>query len=128
LTGNALNALVNAILGAVADAGQGAVVDANFNNIWQANAVRQFVALRRPRCFEVCLWADPDVLRRRFVERDDPPLTDALRPYFETVLLRDRTPVLGPPVPTAEFDTSEFATLDASRRTLVAQIRAALDL
>jgi predicted kinase len=128
LLGEAFNELVNTVLGAVLDAGHGAVVDSNFNRDEQAEAVRRFVATRRPRCFEICLWGDSDVLRRRFIERADPPLTEDLQPYFDRVLARERRPVLGPPVPTVQFETSDFAALEGARAGLIAQVRAALDL
>jgi glucokinase len=123
VVGLAMNELVNSIVSAVLDAGTGAVVDSNFNREDQADALRRLVAERRPRCFEICLWGDADVLTQRFIDRADPPLTQDLRPYFETVLHRERRPVLDTAV-LVEVDTTDFSRLAATQRTLIDQVRA----
>lgn len=122
--GAAMDRLVNHILASVLDAGCGAVVDSNFNWVQQADAVRTLVAERSPPCFEVCLWADADELRRRFAVRADPPLTGDLVPVLERALARPRVPVLGPPTPTFELDTTDIGEVDRTYDALVAQIRA----
>jgi len=126
LIGRALDEVINDVARSVVAAGQGAVIDSNFNIPEQAEAVRALVSELKCPCFEICLWADAEVLRRRFIARGDPPMTDALRPYFEMVLARIRTPVLGPPVPTVELDTTDFAYLEAVKHDLIGDIRNAL--
>lgn len=104
---------------------------ASFNNPDHAASFHRFLDRRReqgrpPRCAEVCLWGDPEVLRARFVARAEPPLTDDLRPYFEAVLARDRTPVLSPPAPVFEVDTTDWSDLDGAYPAVLAGITAAL--
>jgi predicted kinase len=124
----AIDELTNVFLRSVLVAGHGVVVDCNFNTPEPGKALRALVRDLGPPCFEICLWGDPDVLRRRFVQRADPPLTEELRPYFERVLSRERRPVLGPPVPTVEFDTTDFSVLERATEGLAGDIRAALEV
>lgn len=70
----AMSDLVCTVLTSVLDAGHGGVVDANFNIPEQAEPIRALLDESGVPCFEVCLWADPVVLRKRFIERADPPL------------------------------------------------------
>ena len=118
-----LDGIVTDTLVSIFAAGAGAVIDNNFNHIYQAETVRQFVARVRPLCVEICLWGDPGALTERFIERGDPPLTDELRPELEKALARKRQPVLGGHTPTIEFDTTDFAGLDAGLEDLVATVR-----
>src|SRR5581483_1035938 len=122
----AMSALCTQVMGSVLDAGHGCVIDANFNMPIQGAPIREFIRDRRVDAFEVCLWADPEVLRQRFIARADPPLTPDLQEYFERALHRERTPVLGPPTPTVEFDTTEFAAMTDGLPGLLKQIELAL--
>ena len=119
----ATTALVLEVLAAALEGG-GAVLDGNFNRPEHADGLAELIASRGARAVEVCLWADGDTLRRRFAERATPPLTDDLRPYFESVLSRRRQPVLGDGHLVAEFDTTSFETLDSVYEDLLARVRA----
>lgn len=120
----ASDALVRAVLEPLLAAGRTVVLDGNFNNAVQARAIVDFLAgTPSVRAFEVCLWGDQDTLRERFIARADPPLTDQLRPYFETVLARDRTPVLRHPTPCVHLDTTDLSSADRSYADLLDQIR-----
>ena len=124
----AMSDLVCTVLASVLDAGHGGVVDANFNIPEQAEPIRDLLDERGVPCFEVCLWADPVVLRKRFIERADPPLTPEMEDYFERALHRERRPVLRPPTPIVEFESTEFGALDASHGQLIERISTALGL
>lgn len=120
----ASDALVRAVLEPLVAAGRTVVLDGNFNNAVQAQAIVNFLAgMPSVTTFEVCLWGDQDTLRERFIARADPPLTDELRPYFETVLARDRTPVLRAPTPCVHLDTTDLSSVDRSYAVLLGQIR-----
>jgi predicted kinase len=121
--GRALDQIINHFVHRVLDVGIGAVIDANFNWPEQMEAVRELVAERRPDCFEVCLWADPDVLRGRFSARGDPPLSDELTPIFEKAVSRPRVPVLRPPAKVVEFDTTDFTEIEAAYTSLITELR-----
>jgi predicted kinase len=108
LIGRSLDQIINYFVHRLLDVGIGAVVDSNFNLPEQRQAIRDLVNERRPKSVEICLWADPDVLRNRFIARNDPPLTDDLAPYFDQVVNRAREPALAPPASVLEFDTTEF--------------------
>jgi hypothetical protein len=123
LLGAALDRMINEVVGAVLDAGVGAVVDGNFNWVWQRDAVRSLVEERRPSCFEICLWGDVDALRRRFIERNDPPLTEDLVLQLEAAFGRPREAVLGPPTPRVDLDTTDLGVVDRAYPGLLADIR-----
>lgn len=61
----------------------------------------------------------PDVLRDRFAQRADPPLSPELEPYFERVLARTREPVLAHPALIEQFDATEFDRLEAAYQGLL---------
>lgn len=122
----ATNRMVVGMLEAIVDAGGLAVLDGNFNNPYHGAAVRDSLAERDVRCFEVCVWGDADELRRRFIARADPPLTPDLEPYFESVLVRERVPVLGPPTPAFHIDTTDLGALDHRYPSLLEEIRSTL--
>lgn len=120
----ASDALVQAVLGPLVAAGRTVVLDGNFNNAIQAAAIVDFLsAAPSVKTFEVCLWGEEGTLRARFIARADPPLTDELRPYFETVIARDRTPVLAHPTPCVQIDTTELSAIDRRYGELLGQIR-----
>lgn len=125
---SALDRMVVAFAETIFDAGGAAILDGNFNNPAHGAAVKEMLARRTVTCFEVCLWGEPDELRRRFIERADPPLTDDLRPYFDTVVGRDRVAVLDPPTPVVHIDTTDITAVDERYGALLAEIRAELAL
>ena len=122
---HASSRLVTAVLSTIIDAGGGAILDGNFNTVRHMTPVREFVAARNVRTAEVCLWGDHEALRRRFVLRADPPLTDDLRSYFEQVLYRPRVSVLSPPALIEHVDTTDLATLDERYPALLTALRGA---
>ena len=67
--------IMNFLIDAVLDAGQGVVIDGNFNWHEQRQPVRELVERRRARSIEICLWGEPAVLKERFERRADPPMT-----------------------------------------------------
>lgn len=111
-------------LAAVLESGLPVVADGNFNWPHDREGLRSLVAERRLVTFEICLWADGEVLRRRFGERADPPLDDGLRPLFEEAVSRPREPVTtGERV---ELDTTEFSALEEAYPGLVDRLRSFL--
>lgn len=124
LIGRSLDQIINYFVHRLLDVGIGAVVDSNFNLPEQRQAVRDLVAEREPACVEICLWADPDVLRERFIARNDPPLTEDLAPYFDQVVNRPREPVLAPPASVLEFDTADFSALERAFPDLIERLSA----
>jgi len=125
--GPTMDRLVTTVLTSILEVGGAAIIDGNFNIQPQADALRALVADQASRGFEVCLWGNPDVLRRRFADRADPPLTADLEPYFEEVLHRPRWTVLAPPSPTVHLDTTDLATVDEAYDGLVALVADARD-
>ena len=122
-TTRATTRLVLDALAAALDTSRGAVLDGNFNRPGHSDGLRELLESRRARVFEVCLWADADVLTTRFAERAEPPLTKELEPYFHKVLHRARTPVLPAADCIVEFDTTEFGALDEGYAGLLEAIR-----
>jgi predicted kinase len=121
--GRSLDHVINHFADRLLDVGIGAVIDSNFNWPEQMQAVRDLVARRQPDCFEVCLWADPSVLRARFISRNDPPLTAELAPHFERAVTRPRLPVLDLPATIVEFNTTSFAPLEAGYSDLLEDMK-----
>ena len=121
--GRSLDQVINHFVHRLLDVDIGAVVDSNFNWPEQAQAVRDLIAERAPACFEVCLWADADVLRDRFIVRNDPPLSTDLQPHFDKAVARPRVPVLGPPARIVEFDTTDFAALEEGYLGLLRELK-----
>lgn len=121
--GMTLDRLINHVIEAVFDAGHGAVVDSNFNWPEQRTPIQSMVNERNPLTFEVCLWGDAGVLRQRFVDRADPPMTPELDVIHARAISRAREAVLGPPTPTVELDTTDISVIDRAYPGLVAQIR-----
>jgi predicted kinase len=105
--------MIIAILETFARAGASVILDGNFNTPGHAIPVRAFVRSHDLPAIEICLWGDPDILRARFIDRADPPLTEDLIPYFERVLHRPPEPVLQPPASMFHVDTTDFGALDA---------------
>jgi len=101
-----------ALLETFANADNPVILDGNFNGPKQSIPVREFTEHYDLAAIEICLWGDPDVLRTRFIDRADPPLTEDLFPYFEQALQRPREPVLRPPLPVLEVDTTDFRVLE----------------
>lgn len=120
--GRSIDLLIDHMARRLLDVGIGMVIDSNFNWPEQMDKVRALVEERRPTCFEVCLWADPSVLRQRFIDRSEPPLTPELEPHFAKALARERVPVLSPPTPIRHFDTSDFGALDQAYQDLLEEI------
>jgi hypothetical protein len=110
-----------------ASSGSSVILDGNFNTPGHADPVRAFVQSHDTTTVEVCLWGDPNVLRARFVERADPPLTDDLLAYFEEVLYRPREPVLPLPAPVLHIDTTDFNSLETEYPHLLRSIREGTD-
>ena len=123
LIGGAIDQLVNDVLGAVLASSTGAVVDGNFNLAHQSDRLRDFAIAHALPCYEVCLWGDVDVLRQRFIDRDDPPITSDIASHLEEALTRPRRPVLGPPCPTTELDSTHLSEIDAAFPALIEDIR-----
>lgn len=96
----------------VVEAGVSVVLDGNFNTERHMAPVRALLEERTLNAVEVCLWGEPSELRRRFVERADPPLTPELAPYFESVLHRDRNSVVADATRVRHLDTTDPSTLD----------------
>lgn len=122
----AIDRIIDFMIEAVLDAGHGAVVDGNFNWREQREPVRALVERRRVPCAEVCLWGEPEVLKERFARRADPPMTEHLSQVFDVAVRRPREPVMGPPTPTIQFDTSDLAGFDAEYAALLETIRIAI--
>lgn len=114
--GRTLDLVINHIATELLGVGVGAVIDSNFNWVQQADAVRALIEATGVRCFEVCLWADRDTCRRRFIERGEPPWSPSLEPTLERAVSRPREPVLGPPTPIVEFDTTAHHVVEHRRR------------
>lgn len=108
----------------VVEAGVGVVLDGNFNTERHMAPVRDLITATGLPVAEICLWGDPDELRRRFIERAEPPLTPDLEPYFEEVLHRERTAVLTDPGLVRHLDTTDMSVLDAAYTELVGWIEA----
>lgn len=125
--GPTMDRLVTTVLTSILEVGGAAIIDGNFNIQPQADAIRALIAELAPGSIEVCLWGDPDVLRRRFADRADPPLTADLEPYFDEVVHRARWTVLAPPSPTVHLDTTDLAAVDAAYNSLVALVEDARD-
>lgn len=106
--------LVLGVMSSVLDAGIGVVLDGNFNTERHMTPVRNYITRRQIRAAEVCLWGEPDVLRRRFIARAEPPLTRGLESYFEDVLHRPRESVLAEPAHVEHLDTTDLSVLDTS--------------
>lgn len=124
----ASDALVLSVMKPLISARRVVIVDGNFNNAARASAIAEYLAsVPSVKTFEVCLWGDERTLRERFIARADPPLTDDLRPYFDTVIRRERTPVLPNSTPRMEIDTSELPSIDRAYDGLLARIRAQFD-
>jgi predicted kinase len=118
--------LVIGAVSMVVEAGGGVVLDGNFNTEQHVTPVRDFIAATGLPVVEICLWGDPDELRRRFIERADPPLTPALEPYVEAVLHRERNAVLTDPGLVRHLDTTDLSVVDAAYADLVDWIGATL--
>lgn len=115
------------VIGAVSlviNAGIGVVLDGNFNTERHVTPVRDFITANGMPVVEICLWGDPDELRRRFIERADPPLTHDLEPYLEEVLRRERTAVLTDPDLVRHIDTTDLAVIEAAYAELTEWIKA----
>jgi predicted kinase len=110
-----LSRFINGALESIFDAGGGAVLDGNFNTVEHAVPLRRLLESRGESLavMEVCLWGDTNVLRERFIERADPPLTPDLEPYFETVLHREHWTVLASPAPIIEIDNTDVGAVEA---------------
>lgn len=117
--------LVIGAVSMVVEAGGGVVLDGNFNTERHMTPVREFIAATGVHAVEICLWGEPDELRRRFVERADPPLTADLQQYFEEVLHREREAVLDDPGLVRHLDTTDLSVVDAAYDELVRWIRLA---
>jgi predicted kinase len=124
LLGAAGDALVTHVAGCVLDAGQGVVIDNNFNWSWQIDTVREFVRERRSPAFEVQLWGDAEVLRDRWARRE-PDL--AARPEMGAVLdsaySRSKEFVLDASYTRVEIDTTDLTAIDIAYPGLLAQIQ-----
>lgn len=123
----AASAMTMLMVTAVLDSGGVAVLDGNFNTEQYMRPVRDLLAARPVPAVEVCLWGEPDELRRRFVERAAPPLTPDLEPYFEQVLSRQREPVLDETVhQVIDLDTTDPTLIDAEYLPLLSVVRRTL--
>jgi predicted kinase len=111
------------ILDTFARARASVILDGNFNTPAHVIPVRALVQDYEWDAIEICLWGDPDILRTRFIERADPPLTDDLIPYFERVLHRPREPVLPSSARIFHLDTTDFSDLDAAYPQLLSALR-----
>lgn len=124
--GRSLDQVINHFAHRLLDVGIGAVLDSNFNWPEQSQAVRDLVTERQPACFEICLWADSGVLRNRFISRADPPLSAELLPHFNRAVERPRVPVLRPPAPVVQFDTTDFGALEDGYPGLLDELKGML--
>jgi predicted kinase len=122
----ALDGVIDVVVASVLEAGHGVVIDGNFNWVEQRRPIRALIDRLRPPSAEVCLWGDPAVLKERFAGRGDPPMDDHLSRAFDRAVSRAREPVLGAPVPTFEFDTTDICALDDAYEKLVGAIREAI--
>ena len=123
VVGRTLDRLINHVIESVFDAGHGVVVDSNFNWPEQRTPIRTLVADREPPTFEICLWGDRDVLRQRFIDRAEPPMTPELDVIHAQAISRPREPVLGPPTPIVELDTTNLSVLGLAYPAIVTEIR-----
>lgn len=123
----ATDRLVDLMADAVLDGGHGVVIDNNFNWPEQRAHVRRLLDRRTCPRVEVCLWGEPAVLKRRFAARADPPMDDHLSEVFDVAVARPRKPVLRPPDPIFEFDTTDLNDLDFNYRSLLSAVEASLD-
>jgi hypothetical protein len=114
--------LVIALLEMFASANKPVILDGNFNTEGHSDPVRRFVQRHDIRAVEICLWGDPSVLRQRFIDRSDPPLTQDLVPYFEQVLHRKRDAVLPPSFP-FHIDMTDFEQLETQYPSVLSSIR-----
>ena len=121
----ATDRIVNFMIEAVLDSGNGVVVDGNFNWHEQRQPVRDLVERRRPVCAEVCLWGDAGVLKQRYADRAEPPMDDTLASIVDRALARPREPVLSPPAPILQFDTTDLRTIDDAYPSVLATVRSA---
>jgi predicted kinase len=119
----ATDRLVDFMTDAVLNAGHGVIIDNNFNWPEQRTHVRRLLNRRRCPRVEVCLWGDPGVLKARFAARADPPMDEYLSDVFDVAVARPREPVLGPPDPIFEFDTSDLSDLDSNYGSLLSAIK-----
>lgn len=115
--------LVIGTISAIVQAGVGAVLDGNFNTERHMTPVREFIADSGVPAVEICLWGDTDELRRRFIDRADPPLTAELKPYFEEVLHRHRDAVISESKKVRHVDTTDLRVLEAAYPDLLDWIR-----
>lgn len=122
----AASALTMLMVTAILDSGGVAVLDGNFNTERHMQPVRELLQARPVTAVEVCLWGDPDVLRRRFIARAAPPLTPDLQPYFEQVLHRPHEPVLDDHHDVIHLDTTNAHQIDATYQGVLESVRAAL--
>lgn len=118
--------LVIGTISAIVRAGVGAVLDGNFNTERHMTPVRELLADSGMSAVEICLWGDTEELRRRFIDRADPPLTADLEPYFEEVLHRDREAVLSDSEKVRHVDTTDLQTLEAAYPSLLDWARTTL--
>jgi predicted kinase len=102
------------------------VVDGNFNAPSTRASVDAFVRAKGISAVEVCLWGDPDVLLRRFIERGQPAYTPTIAAYVDEAVGRDREPVLQHSIARFDVDTTSFADLDARYADMVHEIRTLL--
>jgi len=100
-----------------------AVLDGNFNTPEHAARLTRFLGEEGVAATEVCVWGDLDVLRQRFIDRADPPLTDDLRPYFEKVLHRPHEAVLADPSAVRHLDSTDLVAFDDQFSSLMTWIR-----
>ena len=119
--------LVLGVLSLIHDAGGGVILDGNFNTERHMAPVRDYVAARDLTVAEVCLWGDPAVLRERFIERADPPLTSDLEPYFNQVVQRPREPVLTPTDVIEQLDTTDLGVVDQRYDRILTRMRTVAD-
>ena len=124
VVGVAVDRLVNEFVGWFLDANQGAVIDGNFNWVPQREALRRLIEERRPSCFEVRLWGQPEVLRSRFLDREGPSfLNPESRAILDEALSRPREYVLGDRFPRVEVDTTDLRALEDAHPELVDRVR-----
>jgi predicted kinase len=121
------SAMTMHLVTAVLESGGTVVLDGNFNTERHMTPVRDLLRSRPVPAVEVCLWADADELRRRFIARADPPLTPQLEPYFEQVLHRCHEPVLDEQRHEVEHvDTTDPSAIDERYPTLLDRVRRAI--
>lgn len=92
------------------------IVDSNFNWDHDRTGFTQLVGRLGAETFEVCLWGDPVILKQRWEEREG-----HTREVLDEALHRAREPVTTGEV--REFDTTDFAALDAAYPTLLNDLR-----